>query len=62
MRGRGHAVTLMLKTHSLISIKNVASMRVRADGLIVSAALTDDSRFIVKALLERDKTKTETYF
>lgn len=34
-------------------------MRVRADGLVVSAALTDDRRIIVKALLETDETKAE---
>lgn len=50
-------MTHRLEIRSLIGIEGVESIQVRADGVTVFAALTDDSRFTVKAFLERQKDK-----
>lgn len=53
--------TLILQTRSLIGIEVVASIQVRADGVVVFEAPTDDSRFTVIAFLKttcnRDRHK-----
>lgn len=49
-----------MQTRSLIGIEVVASIQVRADGVVVFEALTDDSRFTVIAFLKTTCKERQT--